>query len=244
MPSTTPSPTRPRGDESSTEREGGTTCPEQSPTTWRPAWAAGAPTTGRPRRSAGSRSSSSPSRSAAWPGRRSIDANKPGPGESGRMDAILDEGFKQPAGESVLIQSDSLRVERPGIRRGDRGRRRDGSRRSTPSRTCARRSTRTNAGQIAPDGHAALVEFEIRGDADDAADKIGPVLDRVDVAQQVHPEFFIGEFGDASAVDAVETAYARRPRESRPALPSDHADHPRDRVRGAGGRGDPAAPRR
>ena len=65
-----------------------------------------------------------------------------------------------------------------------------------------------NASQIAPDEHAALVEFEIRGDADDAADKIGPVLDRVDVAQQVHPEFFIGEFGDASAVDAVETAYA------------------------------------
>ena len=65
-----------------------------------------------------------------------------------------------------------------------------------------------NAGQIAPDERAALVEFEIRGDADDAADKIGPVLDRVDVAQQVHPEFYIGEFGEASAVDAYMTAYA------------------------------------
>jgi uncharacterized membrane protein YdfJ with MMPL/SSD domain len=39
-------------------------------------------------------------------------------------------------------------------------------------------------------------------------DKIGPVLDRVDVAQQVHPEFYIGEFGNASAQDAVETAFA------------------------------------
>ena len=59
-----------------------------------------------------------------------------------------------------------------------------------------------NAGQIAPNGHAALVEFEIRGDADKAADKIGPVLDRVDEVQQAHPQLFIGEFGDASAVDA------------------------------------------
>ena len=39
-----------------------------------------------------------------------------------------------------------------------------------------------NAGQIAKSGHAALVEFEIRGDPDEAADKIAPVLDRVDEA--------------------------------------------------------------
>ena len=43
-------------------------------------------------------------------GTKTSDPNEPGPGESGRMDAILDAGFKQPAGESVLIQSESLRV--------------------------------------------------------------------------------------------------------------------------------------
>ena len=140
-------------------------------------------------------------------GTKMIDPNEPGPGESGRMDAILDAGFKQPAGESVLIQSDSLRVTDPAFA-------------TVIDDVVARIETLgvvqnvrspldpENAGQIAPDERAALVEFEIRGDADDAADKIGPVLDRVDVAQQVHPEFFIGEFGEASAVDAVETAYA------------------------------------
>src|SRR5215208_6392530 len=35
-------------------------------------------------------------------GIRNIDANAPGPGESGRVDRILDAGFAQPAGESVL----------------------------------------------------------------------------------------------------------------------------------------------
>ena len=64
-----------------------------------------------------------------------------------------------------------------------------------------------NAGQIAPNKHAALVEFEIRGDPDDAADKVGPVLDTVDDVQKAHPGLFIGEFGDASKVDAVVTAY-------------------------------------
>ena len=34
-------------------------------------------------------------------GTKYIDPNTAGPGESGRMDRILDAGFKQPAGESV-----------------------------------------------------------------------------------------------------------------------------------------------
>ena len=43
-------------------------------------------------------------------GTRFIDPNAAGPGESGRMDKILDAGFKQPAGESVFIESRSLRT--------------------------------------------------------------------------------------------------------------------------------------
>ena len=144
---------------------------------------------------------------AGMAGTKTIDPNKPGPGEAGRMDRILDAGFRQPAGESVLIQSSSLRVSDPAFK-------------DVIDDVVARIETLAavqnvrspldprNASQIAPGAHAALVDFEIRGDADDAVDKIGPVLDRVDVAQAVHPEFFIGEFGDASAVDGVETAYA------------------------------------
>src|SRR5438034_60367 len=46
-------------------------------------------------------------------GTKQIDPNTTGPGESGRMDKILDAGFKQPAAESVLIQSRSLRAGTP-----------------------------------------------------------------------------------------------------------------------------------
>jgi uncharacterized membrane protein YdfJ with MMPL/SSD domain len=139
-------------------------------------------------------------------GTKSIDANEPGPGESGRMERILDEGFTQPVGENVLIQHDTLRATDPAFAAviEDVVRRLE-----TLGEVQNVRSPldSENVGQISESGRAALVAFEIRGNPDDAVDKIGPVLDRVDVAQQVHPEFFIGEFGNASAQDGVVTAY-------------------------------------
>ena len=139
-------------------------------------------------------------------GTKSIDPNEPGPGESGRMETIIDEGFKQPVGESVFIENTSVAVD-------------DAAFTAVIQDVVRRLETldevqnvqspldSENADQIAAGGHAALVEFEIRGDPDDAVDKIGPILDRVDVAQQIHPAYFIGEFGNASAEDAVVTAY-------------------------------------
>ena len=44
-----------------------------------------------------------------------------------------------------------------------------------------------NAGQIAKGGHAALVEFEIRGDSTKAMDKLDPILKSVADAQRAHP---------------------------------------------------------
>jgi len=140
-------------------------------------------------------------------GTKTIDPNTAGPGESGRMDRILDAGFKQPAGESVLVQSGSLRTSDPAFKAsiedvvaGISG--------LDAVQQVESPLDPANAGQISESGHAALVEFEIRGDADKAADKIGPVLDRVDEAQRAHPQLFIGEFGDASAVQETEAAFA------------------------------------
>jgi uncharacterized membrane protein YdfJ with MMPL/SSD domain len=139
-------------------------------------------------------------------GTKTIDPNTPGPRESGRMDMILDEGFERPADESVLVQSRSLSASDPAFT-------------AAIEDVVARLSKidvvqnirspldEANAGQISPNGRAALVEFEIRGAADKAAEKIDPVLAQVDAAQAAHPELFIGEFGYASAAKAVETAF-------------------------------------
>ena len=108
--------------------------------------------------------------------RRTPIRTRPGPGESGRMDRILDAGFKQPAGESVLDPEPLAPRERSRLQTP---RSQDVvarvSKRRRPERPLAVRSRQR--GQIAKNGHAALVEFEIRGDKDKAADKIGPVLD-------------------------------------------------------------------
>src|SRR5688572_1553465 len=46
-------------------------------------------------------------------GTKTIDPNTAGPRESGRMDRILDAGFKRPADESVLVQSRTLSATDP-----------------------------------------------------------------------------------------------------------------------------------
>src|SRR5262245_47901244 len=100
-------------------------------------------------------------------GTKTIDPNTAGPGESGRMDRILDAGFKQPAHESVLIQSTSLEVDDPAFSAAITDVVRGISRLDVVQhvRSPLRQG---NAGQIAKDEHSALVEFDIRGDKDTA----------------------------------------------------------------------------
>jgi len=132
-------------------------------------------------------------------GTKSLDPNAAGPGQSGRMDRILDAGFEQPAGESVLVQSGSLRTTDPAFRAAIAD--------VVSSLSGVHEVEHVHAGRVAPGGRAALVDFEIRGDPDTAAERIGPVIDRVEALQHAHPKLFVGEFGDASAQKGVETAY-------------------------------------
>src|SRR5881392_2953640 len=140
-------------------------------------------------------------------GTKQADPNRAGPGESGRMDRVLDAGFKVPASESVLIQSRSLRVGALPF---------DGAVKDVVTRlekVAAVQNVRSpldprHAGQIAKGRDAALVEFEIRGDKKDAGDKLGPVLKSVKDGQRAHPGFFIGEFGYASAAKETDAAFA------------------------------------
>jgi uncharacterized membrane protein YdfJ with MMPL/SSD domain len=133
-------------------------------------------------------------------GTKQIDPNAKGPGESGRMDKILDAGFKQPAGESVLIQNRSLQTGTPAFA-------------AAVDDVVARLSKvavvrNVQAPKIAGDRHAVLIDFDISGDKDTAADRLDPVLTSVGDAAKAHPSFFVGEFGGASAAKGVDTAFA------------------------------------
>jgi uncharacterized membrane protein YdfJ with MMPL/SSD domain len=139
-------------------------------------------------------------------GTTTIDSSTTGYGESGRMSRIIEAGFRQPAAESVLIQAADLTAEDPAFRAAV-----DDSLRvlgDSPDVVNLRSPLdAANTGQISGDRRAALISFQIRGDPDDAGDKIQPVVDEISGVQRAHPEVFVGEFGDASAGEAVQGSF-------------------------------------
>jgi RND superfamily putative drug exporter len=141
-------------------------------------------------------------------GTKNIVWETAGPGESGRANTILYEDFERPASESVLVESPNLRATDPAFRAAldavvDEL---AGLEVVTNLRSPL---APENAGQIAPSGHAALVTFEIRGDPDDAAEKIDPILERMAALKTAHPEVFIGQFGDTSANEALMESFGK-----------------------------------
>jgi RND superfamily putative drug exporter len=116
------------------------------------------------------------------------------PGESGRAARILDEGFQQPAGETVLVQSRTLTADDAAFRAAvaDVVRRLS----AVPVVTNVQSPYASgNHGQVSADGHSAIVNLDIRGDADTAVDRIDPVLEAVDATAAAHPSLRIEEFG-------------------------------------------------
>src|SRR5215218_11499798 len=85
-----------------------------------------------------------------------------GPGESGRADTILYDDFKQPAGESVLIQSRTLTADSPKFQAGVQA---VITRLSKLGEVAKVESPfdKENDGLISDDKHSALVGVEIRG---------------------------------------------------------------------------------
>jgi uncharacterized membrane protein YdfJ with MMPL/SSD domain len=129
-----------------------------------------------------------------------------GPGESGRADTILYEDFKQPGGESVLIQNSKLRATHPEFKSAVQ----DVITRVGAVDAIAKVESpfdEENTGQISDDKHSVLVEMEIAGESDEATDKIEPVVDRVKEVQSAHPDFYIGSVGTSTGKDVEEAFF-------------------------------------
>jgi uncharacterized membrane protein YdfJ with MMPL/SSD domain len=141
-------------------------------------------------------------------GTKNIDPNDTIPGESGRVTRLLDEEFKQPAGEAVLVQSAALTVEDPAFRAAI------DDVVATVSEMGVVRDVRSplepeNAGQISKDGHSALVDFKLTGEAEDAETIVLPVENAVASVKKAHPDVFIGEFGEGSTNRELNEVFAK-----------------------------------
>jgi RND superfamily putative drug exporter len=127
-----------------------------------------------------------------------------GVGESGRADKTLSEAFPQETSESVLVQSATLKTSDPEFKAGvdDVVQRLRGAR--DVEAVVSPYDERT---QISADGRSALVDFEIAGDPDTAADRVDPSLAATAAAVKANPELRIEQFGDASADKAISKQF-------------------------------------
>jgi uncharacterized membrane protein YdfJ with MMPL/SSD domain len=111
---------------------------------------------------------------------------------------LLTAGFPEHTGESVLIQHSSKRATDPDFQAVV------GHVAGTLGTLAGVESVQAPTGPkgqalVSRDGHAALVQFQLPGQAQDAADKVQPILDRVAALQRAHPGFTIAQLGGASA---------------------------------------------
>jgi uncharacterized membrane protein YdfJ with MMPL/SSD domain len=133
---------------------------------------------------------------------KKIVSETSGPGESGRADTILYEDFKQPAGESVLIQSRSLTADAPEFKAAVRALINGVSTLEAVAKVESPYDA-DNRGQISSDKHSVLVPIEIRGPANKAVDKVDPIVARVAKVQNAHPAFYVGSFGTGTKKEIV-----------------------------------------
>ena len=124
-------------------------------------------------------------------GKKNLSDSENATGETARAEAILAHaGFAKPASESVLVQSRTQTAASPSF--GREVRTVVGRLRRQPQITNVRRT------HTSRDRHSVLVEFDMRGDAGSALDRVQPVLDTVSALQRSAPAFTVAEFGSAS----------------------------------------------
>jgi RND superfamily putative drug exporter len=128
-------------------------------------------------------------------------------GETAKAEAMLSSaGFNSPATESVLVQSRTATIADPAF----------SSAVASVVQTLSGLHDVINIqnpldpnqnGLQSKDGHSALIQFDVRGKADDSDTKVQPMLDAVEKAQAGNPSFVIEEFGQASANHVLSEAF-------------------------------------
>ncbi|WP_329402241.1 MMPL family transporter [Streptomyces melanogenes] len=128
------------------------------------------------------------------------------PGEVGQAQQIIDDaGLEEPAGETVFIQArdGSVKATDPAFRAAV-----DAVIKAVDATGQVTKVTSPyTAKTLSKDGRSALVQFDVRGEADTAPDRIEPVLDAVKKVQSEHKGLRIEEIGAASMGKTFKDAF-------------------------------------
>ncbi|MGW2817510.1 MMPL family transporter [Streptomyces sp. NPDC001415] len=142
-------------------------------------------------------------------GRADVKQSQQLSGEVGQAAQIIeDAGLKEPAGETVLIQSvgqggSATNATAPEFRSAVAAVVKAVEGTGQVTKVTSPYDTKT----ISKDGHSALVQFDVRGDPDTAKDRIAPVLDAVAKVQSDHQGLRIEEIGGASMNKTFSDAF-------------------------------------
>jgi RND superfamily putative drug exporter len=117
-------------------------------------------------------------------------------GEAHRAEQTLHAAGLRPNEEKVLIQSKALTIKDAEFRTAIE----QASKRLARAKYVANvKSPLDGGGSVSPDGHTALVDFQITGDDLEAADRLTPSKDAVHSVQAIHDDMTVEQFGDASS---------------------------------------------
>jgi uncharacterized membrane protein YdfJ with MMPL/SSD domain len=135
------------------------------------------------------------------------DVDDSGIGESGRADTAISQNFPDKASESVMVQNKNASVRDPQFKavvadveaalKNDKG-----------VRNISSPYGEGNEGQLAQDGHSALITFELPDKDGQAEDLVEGSLATVAKLDKQHAGYSIEEFGDASADRALSQAFS------------------------------------
>jgi uncharacterized membrane protein YdfJ with MMPL/SSD domain len=139
-------------------------------------------------------------------GQRTLTDSESGVGSSKAAETTLDkQGPKDPASESVLVQSTGATVASPQFQAAvsdvQHGLKSSGQ------------VTSVDPPKPSADGHAAVVDADLKGDPDKAEDRADAIFAAVESAKRANPELQIGVTGDATAEkqlsDSIDEDFSR-----------------------------------
>jgi uncharacterized membrane protein YdfJ with MMPL/SSD domain len=136
-------------------------------------------------------------------GTHTLTQQQAGVGESGAAATIVDGAYPKKAHESVLVHSTRLTTDAPAFRAAVDD---VAARLAKTSGVTGLQTPYGGGGRVSPDGHSALVAFEVRGAAKDAATMrtVEATLAAVRSTAAAHPRFRVEQFGDVSSAKAFD----------------------------------------
>jgi uncharacterized membrane protein YdfJ with MMPL/SSD domain len=128
---------------------------------------------------------------------QTLEKQEAGVGESGRADKAVFDAFPKKAGENVMIHSDELdakSVKFQAVVKDVTGRLRD-----TKGVEKIQGPYSGKANSVSPDGHSALVSYELPGDVKETKIAIDAPVAAIQEAGKANPDFRIEWYGSASS---------------------------------------------